>query len=262
MSEPAARAKRFSGRGALISLISLVLFLALWELAYRLEWVNPLFVSAPSMVARSAVSLLASKTVHHDLWVTLVGFSLSFFIATVGGVLLGVLIGYSETAYHLLNPFIVSLNALPKIVLMPLVILWFGMGLPSKLFLAGLMAGFPIIVSTLAGVRSIERDFVLLARSYQASRFKILRSILLPSIIPFVLSGMRVGVSYGMVGVLLVEFFASNEGVGYRMVLYTANFQIDLFFVLLFGFIAFTLTCTAVIEGLESRFGQWRPAAF
>jgi ABC-type nitrate/sulfonate/bicarbonate transport system permease component len=262
MSEPGTRRKRFSLRGSLVSVGSLASFLALWELAFRLEWVNPLFVSAPSMVASSASSILTSDTLHHDLWVTLVGFSLSFVVATVGGVLLGVLIGYSDVAYHLLNPFIVSLNALPKIVLMPLVILWFGMGLPSKLFLAGLMAGFPIIVSTLTGVRSIERDFVLLARSYQASRFKIFRSILLPSIIPFVLSGMRVGINYGMVGVLLVEFFASNEGVGYRMVLYTANFQIDLFFVLLFVVIAFTLACTAVIERLESRFGRWRPAAF
>ena len=262
MKAPKRKQPERSARGIALSAASLIGFLVLWELAFRLELVSPIFTSAPSLVARAAVDLLGSGVITHDLWVTLWGFALSFTVATVGGVLIGILIGYSDAAYHLLNPFIVSLNSLPKIVLMPLIIMWFGMGLGSKVFLAGLMAGFPIIVSTLNGVRSIERDFVMLARSYGASGPMILRSVLLPSITPYVLSGLRVALNYGMVGVLVVEFFASNEGIGYRMVLYTSNFQIDAFFVLLAIVVVFTLSFTALVQKLEARFGRWRPAAF
>lgn len=245
-------------RGLLVSAASLGGFLALWEMAYRFEWVNPVFVSAPSLIAQSTVDLMGSGAVAEDLGVTLWGFTISFGVAILGGVLVGVLIGYSTIAYQVLNPFVVGLNAVPKIVLMPLIIMWFGMGLPSKVFLAGVMAGFPIIVNTLAGVRAIERDHILLARSFGASGSVIFRTIVLPSLVPYVLSGIRVGINYCMVGVLLVEFFASSEGVGYRMVLYTANFQIDLFFVLFAIVIAFTLALTSGVERLEQHFGRWR----
>ncbi len=248
-------------RGQLVSLLSVLLFVGGWELADRLGWLNPVLFSSPSRIASTGVSMLGSGKLNQDLLTTLIGFLLAFSTATVLGVLVGIAIGWSTALYNLFHPYIVALNALPKIVLMPLVLLWFGLGLPSKVFLGGVMAGFPIVVSTHTGVRSLDRAHIQLARSYRASGWRIFRSVILPSIAPFVLSGMRVGINYAMVGVLIVEFFASGAGVGYRMVLYTQNFQIDRFFVLLALVVAFSLGCTGLVQRLETRFGSWRPAA-
>ena len=246
-------------RGWLVGVASLVVFVALWEGVVAFGWANPLFTSAPSLIYEAAVDLVGSPRVHGDLVFTARAFALAMVLATVIGTALGVLTGASELAYQLFNPWIVALNSLPKIALMPLVLLWFGMGLPSQLFLGTLMAGFPIVVSTQTGVRTIDRDFLMLARSYRASRWLVFRSILLPAVVPYILGGLRVGVTYAMVGILIVEFFGSSAGVGYRMVLYSSNFQIDPFFVLLLVVVAWTLGWTSVIKRVEDHVGRWRP---
>jgi len=246
-------------RGWVLSLASLAIFVVLWEGIVALGWVNPLFTSAPSLIAESAADLAVNPLLHADLLFTARAFALSMLLATVLGTALGVLTGASEVAYRLFNPWIVALNSLPKIALMPLVLLWFGMGLPSQLFLGTLMAGFPIVVSTQTGVRTIDRDFLMLARSYRASRWLVFRSILLPGVLPYILGGLRVGVTYAMVGILIVEFFGSSAGVGYRMVLFSSNFQIDPFFVLLLVVVAWTLGWTSVIKQVEDHVGRWRP---
>ncbi len=247
--------------GRLAFVLSLLVLLSAWEALDRGGLISPVLFSSPWRMVLSSIDLLGSGRINDDLLTTLVGFLLAFAAATVLGTIAGIGIGYSRILYSLFHPYIVALNALPKIVLMPLVILWFGLGLPSKVFLGGVMAGFPIVVSTHTGVRSLDREHIQLARAFRASRRRILRSVILPSIAPYVLSGMRVGINYAMVGVLIVEFFASGKGVGYRMVLYTQNFQIDRFFVLLVLVVAFTLGCTAAVQRLERRLGAWRPAA-
>ncbi len=250
------------GSGYPVFLVSVLVLLAGWEAVDRAGWISPVLFSSPSRIVSSGVDLLGSGKINDDLVTTLAGFSAAFLVATFFGVIAGIAIGYSETLYRIFHPYIVAVNAVPKIVLMPLVILWFGLGLPSKVFLGGVMAGFPIVVSTHAGVRGLDREYIQLARAFRASRRRILRSVILPSIAPYVLSGMRVGINYAMVGVLIVEFFASGKGVGYRMVLYTQNFQIDRFFVLLVVVVAFTLVCTELVQRLERRMGSWRPSAF
>jgi len=244
-----------------MSFVSVGVFLALWETLDRLGWINPVFFSSPTRIIRSAIDLLGSGRLNDDIQVTLLGFFFALGVATGLGVLVGISVGLSDILYRLFDPIIVALNALPKIVLMPLVILWFGLGLSSKVFLGSVMAGFPIVVGTHAGVRNLERDHVQLARAFGASPFRIFRLVVLPSIAPFVLAGVRLGVNYAMVGVLIVEFFASGKGIGYRMVLYTQNFQIDAFFVLLGLVVAFVLTCSGLVRWLENRMGRWRPVA-
>jgi NitT/TauT family transport system permease protein len=248
-------------RGNLVSFLSVVAFFAGWEAAYQANLVNPVFFSAPSRIVSATRDVLESGTLIEDLSITLTAYAISILIAAVIGVLVGLTTGVSDLAYRVLNPFIVSLNALPKIVLMPMVLLWFGLGLSSKVFLGALMAGFPIIVNVQSGMHNLERDHIMLARSFGASKIVILRSIVLPSLVPYLLAGLRVGVTYAMVGVLIVEFFASSAGIGYRMVLTTQNFQIDAFFVLLIVVIAIILGCTSIIKLAEKHFGRWRPVS-
>jgi NitT/TauT family transport system ATP-binding protein len=145
---------------------------------------------------------------------------------------------------------------------MPLVVLWLGIGMSANLFLGAFMASFPIIIGTYTGVSCLERDFTLLAKSFGASRRQTLLTIVLPGLTPYVLSGLRLGVNYAMVGILIAEFFASSRGLGYRMVLYMSNFEIAYFFVCMVIVVVLTLVSTSVVYGIEHFVQAWRPSAF
>jgi NitT/TauT family transport system permease protein len=237
-------------------------FLALWEVAARLEWINPVLTSAPSRILTAATALADPGALAADLLFTLRVFGLSLGLAGVGGVLLGFAVGLSPALQRAAYPFLATLNALPKIVLMPLLVLWLGIGMKAGVALSTLMAGFPILTAVSAGARSLDADYVRLGRAFGAGRWLLWRAILLPGVAPYALAGLRVAVSYGMVGALIAEFFASSRGVGYRMVLYMANFQVDAFFLCIVLVAAFTLGCTALVQALERRVEGWRPSAF
>jgi NitT/TauT family transport system permease protein len=244
--------------GDLVSLAGVVGAIIAWEAVVQLGWVNPFFSSSPSRVVVAAMGLWDNPALATDLWFTTRGFLLAMGVAIGIGVPLGLLTGVSDVAYRLFNPWIVALNSLPKIAVMPLVLLWFGMGLKSQVFLGALMAGFPIVTSTQSGARSFDRAHLMLAQSLGASQWMVVRSVLLPGLMPFVLAGLRVGVTYAMVGVLIVEFFGSSAGVGYRMVLLSSNYKIDAFFVLLLLVVCWTLSWTMALKAVEDHVGAWR----
>ena len=248
--------------GSWLSVLAVALFFLAWEGVSRLGWVSPVLLSSPTRIAAAGYRLLGTGVLQADLAFTLKVFGLSVVVATFAGTGLGLAIGYSPTVYRLLHPFIVAVNSLPKIVLMPLIVLWLGIGMSANVFLGALMASFPVIISTYTGVLSLERDFVLVARAFGASRPTLLRTIVLPGVTPYLLSGLRVGVNYAMVGVLISEFFASSRGVGYRMVMYMSNFEVEQFFVCLVLVAGFTLLVTGLLHALESRVHGWRPSAF
>jgi NitT/TauT family transport system permease protein len=236
--------------------VSVVVFLGLWQLAGSAGWVSPVLVSTPDAIAVTLAALLQDAAFRADLVFTLGVYGTSLLLALVCGGALGILIGTSPVAYQVLSPFIVTLNALPKIVLMPLVVLWFGIGVTANLVLGTLMAAFPIMITTFTGVRTLEGDFLLLARAFRASRSRVLFSIILPGVRPYVISGLRVAVNYGMVGVLIAEFFASSRGLGYRMMQTMSNFLVDAFFACLVIVAAVTLAMTAFAHALERRVGM------
>jgi NitT/TauT family transport system permease protein len=245
-----------------LSFVSLAVVLGLWEVTCAAGWVSPVLLSAPSAIVAVGAEGLADGRWNADFATTLLSFALAFGVAALAGAGVGIAMGASRAVFHLVNPYVVALNALPKIVLCPLVMIWFGTGLGARVFMGALMAAFPVLTSTVTGVQSIDRQFVLLARAYGASRRKILWSVLLPSIAPYVLSGLRVGVNYAMVGVLIVELFSSSQGVGFRLNAYSQNFQVDLFFVLITLVAAFVLALSSLIRRTETRLGAWRDAAY
>ena len=250
-----------SGRLPWVSVAAVLVFLALWEGIAQSGRISPVLLSAPSRILRHALTADPALLLA-DVRFTLRVFALGLLSAVGVGVGLGVLTATSTLADQLTAPFVVTLNALPKIVLMPLIVLWLGIGAGSNIFLAALMGSFPILMATQAGIRSVDRGLLLLGRTYGASRLMIWRRILLPAISPYLLAGLRVAISYAMVGTLIAEFFASSQGVGYRMVLLMSNFHIDGFFLHLMLIAGFTLLCTGAIAALERRVEGWRPPAF
>jgi ABC-type nitrate/sulfonate/bicarbonate transport system permease component len=245
-----------------LSLLSVVVALALWEAAPRCGWVSPVLVAPPSDLVVHGFAGLADGRWTGDLVSTFTAFGLAFALAIGLGAAVGILMGISRAVYHLVNPYVVALNALPKILLCPLVLVWFGSGLSARVFLGTLMAAFPIVTATVTGIQSIDRQFVDLARSYRASRRRILVSVLLPFVTPHVLSGARVGLNYAMVGVLVVELFSASEGVGFRLNAYSQNFQVDLFLFLIVLVAATVLALSGLLRLAETRLGSWRDAAF
>ncbi|MBL4846244.1 MAG: ABC transporter permease [Planctomycetes bacterium] len=236
-------------------------FLISWELASRFELINPVLVSSPSRISVAGWDMLSTSGIYPDLGFTLGVFALSVILGVGGGTVAGLALGTHKTLYQALNPFVVATNALPKIVLMPLIMLWLGVGFAANVFLGALMASFPILVSTFTGVRSLEQEYMVLARSFRASKWTIARSVVLPGVLPYVLSGLRVGVNYALVGALIGEFFGADRGIGYRMNLYMANFQVDQFFVCLVLVALFAVACTSLVHRLEQRVERWRPSA-
>jgi NitT/TauT family transport system permease protein len=237
-------------------------FITLWEIASRLSWINPVLVSSPTRVLRAGAALLREPTLGADLAYSLQVFSLAMLLATAVGLTLGLLIGYSRLAHGVVHPFIVVFNALPKVALLPLVVLWVGIGRPAGVLLATLMAAFPVIIATSSGLRALERDYVLVARAFGATPWFLVQSVVLPGVSPYLVSGLRVGVNYALVGVILAEFFASSRGIGYRMLVSMANFEVDAFFVCLSLVGAFALSLTLLLQRIERKLEARRADAF
>lgn len=223
--------------------------------------VSKVLLTPPSVITETAVELIQNPTVRDDLWFSISVYLLSIAIAIVAGVAIGFLMGYSPAFYRAVNPFVVALNSIPKIILMPVIVLWLGIGISANLFLGSLMAGFPIAISTYSGVRSLERDYVLLARAFRAGRITTFRTVVVPGIAPYVVSGLRVGVNYAMVGILTAEFFASSRGIGHRIMIFVSNFEVEEFFAATALVVVFTFTVTALVGRLERVVQRWRPVA-
>lgn len=251
---------RTSG-GRWLSWISLGAAAAIWETAGRAGAVNPVLFSTPCRIFAEGWRMAASPSLWSDCSATFSAFGGAFILSLVLGTALGMGMAASRFVERIVNPYVVGLNAVPKIALMPLVVLWFGLGWPSKLCLGTLMGAFPVIVAVFAAVKGLERDYVLLARAYGASPGMILRKVLLPGVLPAILASSRVALNYALVGVLIVEFFASDSGIGHRMIVASSDFRVDSFFVLLLLLMAFALALTEIVFTVEKRFMSWRTEA-
>ncbi len=242
-----------------ISVASVVVALLVWEGVCRAELVSRVLLVAPSRIAVAGVEMLGLASVRADIGHTLAAFAASLAIALVGGAGVGLLIGWSPVARQVLQPFVVTFHALPKVVLMPLILLWVGFGLGASVFLGAMMAAFPVLTSVAAGVGALEADLLVLARAFGAPRRLTVRAIVLPGLAPFLVSGLRVGISYAMVGVLIAELAGSGRGVGHLMLLFLETFEIERLFAAMTLVAGLTLAATGAVGVLERRLGRWRP---
>lgn len=253
VSESTTRRRLRAFAAVLIALVG-------WELACRLALVSPVLLRPPSRVVRTIATLLGERRIEADLLFTVSIYFGGLALSLVSGLAVGLLIGFSRRVEDVLMPFIVGAAALPKIVLMPLIVLWLGIGPAANLFLATLMGAFPIVLALHAGVRALDPELLRLARAFGAPRAMTLRELVLPSLLPFLLAGLRVAVSTTMVGAIIAEFFASSRGLGYRVRLAMDNFEIDEFYAGVTLIAALTLSVQALVAALERRVEAGRPA--
>lgn len=220
--------------------------------------IDPVFLSSPSAIARTGARLFATGEIWNDLRVSGLEFLLGFGMAVGAGVTLGLAAGWYRHVYFALDPFFSALNATPRVALLPLIIIWVGIDIWSKVLVVFLGAIVPIYLNVVAGVQTVDARLLRVARSFGSSEPRLFRAIILPGAVPFLLTGLRLGVGRAMVGVVVGELYAATAGVGFMITVAGATFQTDKVFV---GVLLIALAGVLMIEGLtrlERRFDTWR----
>jgi NitT/TauT family transport system permease protein len=242
----------------ILGTIGIAGILVLWEVATATGFLNRVIMSSPSGVFRALRSEIARGEIWGHLWVSVVEFSLGFLLAGVVGITLGLIAGWWRRAYYLLDPWLTILYSTPTIALVPLIILVFGIDIWSKVFVVFLTAVFPVAVNTMIGVQSTARALLDVAKVFGASPPKQWRSVVLPGSVPFILTGLRLAGVHGMVGVVVAELIAGNEGIGYVInlagaQLKTGTVMLAILFLGLWG-----IAVGDVMRRAEARFERWR----
>ena len=162
---------------------------------------------------------------------------------------------------YVIGPFVDTLNAVPRVTLLPLIIIWFGIGIWSKVVVVFLGAVIPIAISTQSGVHTSEARFIRVARSFSASRMKIFASIVLPGTVPFIFTGLKYGAGRALLGVVVGELYAATAGLGHMIADAGNSFQTDVVFFGAVIFMGVGLIIVALLDALEQHFEKWRPDA-
>jgi ABC-type nitrate/sulfonate/bicarbonate transport system permease component len=239
---------------------AVVIFLGFWEISVAAGWVNPLFTSSPSRIAVAAVEMFADGSIWEDLQVSGLEFLVGYGLAILIGVPLGILMGWYGRLNAILEPFVSALYATPRIALLPLLMIWFGIGIMSKFAIVFLGAIFPILVNTITGVRTINADFVKVARSFSANDRQLFLTVALPSSVPLLLTGLRLGLGHALIGIVVGEMYGAVHGIGYLISMSGARFQTDKVMVGIIIIASAGVALTSLLRMVERRFESWRPA--
>jgi NitT/TauT family transport system permease protein len=244
----------------ILGTISVTLFLITWELIGNTwQLINPMFMSAPSLIAKAAWQLFASGEIWNDLYVSGIEFFWGYFLSIIFAIPFGIAIGWYKRFAYVCDPFVNAMNATPRVALLPLVIIWLGIGILSKVGIIFLGAVFPLLINTRDGVKTTPANLLTAARSFGASEWQIFKSVVLPSTVPFILTGLRLAVGRALIGVMVGELYAATAGIGFMITVAGATFQTDKVFV---GVLVFAITgmiMTDIIDRYERRFDKWRP---
>lgn len=244
----------------LIGGTAVVVVFAIWELAWQQGWISPLFFSGPSAIFNRFWQGITDGTLLRHIGYSGMNFAMGLGIAILVAIPLGILIGWYRRVRLLFDPFLNSLYATPRVALIPLIVLSLGIGNESKIFIIFLSAFFPILINTMAGVRTVDPQLLRAARAFCASDRETFVTVVLPSSVPFILAGIRQGVALGLIGMVVSELFAGNQGVGFLITYGGTTFQTDLLFVGIFIVAATGLLLTMLLERVQRRFENWRPS--
>jgi ABC-type nitrate/sulfonate/bicarbonate transport system permease component len=235
---------------------SLVAAVALWEAAVRAGLTDPLFVPAPSAVAGAlrAGLVTAVPGLAETLGKTIVAYLLS----VVLGVGLGLVIGSARHLHDVLSPFVVALYGLPKILVLPWIVLIFGTGAAPAVIYGALHGFFPVLLLVIGGVRDVDPALITVARAFGARPWQLYRRVILPAIVPSALAGMRLGIVFALLGVLIVEMFAGVRGMGFLLGALANGFQAAELFAATLLVSGVSIAIVLALDALGDRLSHWR----
>ena len=237
--------------------VSVVGGLLAWEIVSRFLISNALFLAAPSQIAIAIYNLAVSGELWHHMGISAVEFAFGYVIASVLGIALGVAMASSVTAKQALQPWVSGLYATPTIALAPLFILWLGIGIWSKVIVVISLVLFPVTINTEAGLRTTSERLIEMLRSFGATKRQIFYKISLPSALPFILTGLKLGIGRGLIGVVVAELFGSRAGLG-RLISQSADaFNMPELFAGVVILAIAGIVMTAGFGWLEERLVPW-----
>lgn len=233
---------------------ALVLF---WEASAR-WFVDPMFIAPPSQVVASLDDMFGTPGVPAALQITFWELAVAFVISVVVGLVIGLAVGLSPFSNRSFMPIILLLYGTPQVTILPLFILYFGIGPASKIAFGVSHGVFPIIVTTVAGVQNIRPILMTAARSMGANHWQLFRWVIFPHMIPSFFAGMRLGMTGVLLGVLLAELYVSTAGIGYFTSLFTQNFDPTKLLGLISVLALMAIVLNEIVRRAEVRFGRWR----
>jgi NitT/TauT family transport system permease protein len=231
----------------------------LWQALWSSGRISPLFFTGPSAVIMRFGTEWTEGRLKSDLAYSGTNFAIGVGLAIVSGVVLGIIIGWYRRIAMVFEPFLNALYATPRVALVPLVLIWFGIGMWSKVFIVFINAFFPVLINTIGGVKAIDGDLLRAARAFCASDWQIFTTVVVPGSVPFILTGVRQAVSLGLIGVVVGEMFGGSEGIGYMVNYGGQTFQTDTVFLGVVIIACAGMILTSLAEQLERRFSRWRP---
>ncbi len=239
-------------------LIGFAILLAVWEFAARAGWVNPLYVPAPSKIALALVTLFASGSIWPHLGATFAAALGGLALGLVAGVILGAAAAMLPIIAELLEPVMILLNAVPRVVLAPLFVIWLGIGLASKIAVSFILVAVLVFFTVFTGIRQVDRRLVERVMTLGGGRGTLLREVYMPSVTAWVLGNLKVAVGFAFTGAVVGEFVAATKGLGYLLSFAQSTYNSALMLALVVLIMAFVLVIFALAEQIEKRLLRWR----
>ena len=254
----APRPRAFFGEPQTLAWIAVAAVIIGWEAAVAIAQLNPIYLPRPSGIIVALVEMFRTGGLGYDLAVTLWRIFAGFAIAVVLGVIIGIWMATSERVRAVCDLFIAALYPLPKVTLIPLLIIWLGTGGPFMLTISALGAIFPVIINTVLGIRQCDPGLVLAARDLRANRRQIIVKVLLPSAIPSIFAGIRLGLGVSIILVVAAEMVVGKVGLGARLYLAGQVLETEQVFAVLIVLAVLGIVVTKIQDAVDVWLGHWR----
>ena len=241
-----------------VQLAGFVVVVLLWEWVSVNRIIDPLFIGRPSGIARYLKTAIMDGSIPVETAWTVGSTLAAFGLGSIAGIAFGLLFAVYPIAEKILEPLFSGLNSLPRVALAPLFLLWFGLGVASKIALGFSLTFFIVLANTVAGARSVDRDFLILSETLGASKAVVFFKVMLPSAIPTIFSGLKLGLIYALLGVIAGEIIASQHGLGQLLTFLAGTFDTNGVFGVLLVLGLTGIILTKAMTELEKRLLRWR----
>jgi NitT/TauT family transport system permease protein len=242
-----------------IRLVSLAIALLLWEIA---AWnVDPVLFTSPTKVAIAAYKMVLSGELWTYLWPSLVVLAIGFALAVVAGIGIGLLLARFWVLDIALNVYITFLYSIPSVALVPLIVLWAGFETTAKVIILFLFAFFPMVINTYQGVKSVDPKLIEVGRAFRCTEGQLWANIVIPASLPFIVTGLRLALGRGLIGMVLADLYTAISGIGYLIVRTASTYQVDKMFVPIVTLGLLGVTLTALLRIAEKYVAPWTAAS-
>ena len=248
--------------GTILSPASFIVILVLWEIASRAGLFSPLVLPAPSRIWDGLKILATAPWFPQHLWYTTAETLIGFVIGGIAAIALGIVMVNVRLFREIIYPYIVAFQVMPKVVLAPIFITWFGFGIESKIVMAIAISFFPVVINTVVGLESVEENEILLMRSLVASPTQTFWKLAWPTALPSIFAGLKTSLTLALIGALVAEFVTAKEGLGTLITTFSFELKVYLVFACILVVSLLGLVLYGLMEFAERRIVYWRRSRF